>query len=89
MGSVLTTSGQPRSPKFRVWAIRDPLDAPLQRIQIVKGWIDDAGQTHENVVDIACADGLQVDPTTGRYPTMAPSLTCQPASSVPAPVLPS
>ena len=28
MGSVLTTSGQPRSPKFRVWAIRDPLDLP-------------------------------------------------------------
>jgi hypothetical protein len=65
MGSVLATGQQPDSPEFLVWAIRDPLDAPLQRVQMVKGWIDDAGQTHENVVDIACADGLQVDPTTG------------------------
>ena len=58
MGAVLTTNQQPDSPAFLVWAIRDPLDAPLQRVQMVKGWIDDAGQTHENVVDIACADGL-------------------------------
>jgi hypothetical protein len=80
MGSVLATSGQPRSPKFSVWAIRDPLDAPLQRIQMVKGWIDYTGKTHENVVDIACADGLQVDPTTGRCPDNGASVelsTCQ------------
>ena len=68
MGSVLSTSQQPESPEFLVWAIRDPMDAPLQRIQMVKGWIDDAGQTHEKVVDIACADGLQVDPASGRCP---------------------
>ena len=66
MGSVLSTGQQSGSPEFLVWAIRDPMDAPLQRIQMVKGWIDDAGQTHEKVVDIACADGLQVDPATGR-----------------------
>ena len=68
MGSVLSAREQPESPEFLVWAIRDPMDAPLQRIQMVKGWIDDAGQTHEKVVDIACADGLQVDPATGRCP---------------------
>ena len=42
MGAVFSTSQQPQSPEFLVWAIRDPLDAPLQRIQMVKGWIDDA-----------------------------------------------
>ncbi|MDA7584296.1 DUF3604 domain-containing protein [Luminiphilus sp.] len=80
MGAVLTTNQQPDSPAFLVWAIRDPLDAPLQRVQMVKGWIDDAGQTHENVVDIACADGLKVDPTTGRCPDNGASVdlsTCQ------------
>ena len=47
---------------------------------MIKGWIDDAGQTHEHVVDIACADGLQVDPTTGRCPDNGASVdlsTCQ------------
>ena len=80
MGSVLATGQQSDSPEFLVWAIRDPLDAPLQRMQMVKGWIDDTGQTHENVVDIACADDLQVDPTTGRCPDNGASVdlsTCQ------------
>ena len=84
MGAVLPSSQRPdqqsESPAFLVWATRDPLDAPLQRVQMVKGWIDDAGQTHENVVDIACADGLQVDPATGRCPDNGASVdlsTCQ------------
>ena len=84
MGAVLPSSQRPDqqsdSPAFLVWATRDPLDAPLQRVQMVKGWIDDAGQTHENVVDIACADGLQVDPATGRCPDNGASVdlsTCQ------------
>ena len=80
MGSILRTSslgqGQVMSedyansdgPEFFVWAASDPLDAPLQRIQMVKGWIDEGGQTHERVVDIACADGQQVNPGTGRCP---------------------
>jgi hypothetical protein len=44
------------------------MDAPLQRIQMVKGWIDATGQTHEKVIDIACADGLQVESASGRCP---------------------
>lgn len=68
MGSVLHSRQQLGSPEFLVWATQDRMDAPLQRIQMVKGWIHDAGQTHENVVDIVCADGLHVDPVTGRCP---------------------
>jgi len=57
-----------RSPTFFVWAGADPMDAPLQRIQLIKGWVDDHGKTHETVRDIACSDGLQVDPKTQRCP---------------------
>jgi len=88
MGSVLypnedfqrSTNKKQNSPDFFVWAARDSIDAPLQRIQMVKGWIDKAGQTHEKVVDIACADGLQVDPISGRCPDNGASVdltTCQ------------
>lgn len=56
------------SPGFFVWATRDTMDAPLQRVQMIKGWIDGQGQTQEKVVDIACSDRLTVDPTTGRCP---------------------
>jgi len=69
MGGVLSTDAtEGGSPAFFVWATKDPMDAPLQRIQMVKGWVDAQGETHEKVVDIVCADGLRVDPTTGRCP---------------------
>ena len=46
----------------------DWMSAPLQRIQVVKGWIDAAGETHERVRDVVCADGLEVDQNTLRCP---------------------
>ena len=39
---------------------------PLQRVQIVKGWIDAEGEAHEEVRDVVCSDGLEVDAGTGR-----------------------
>ena len=41
--------------------------AELQRLQIIKGWLD-AGQTQEAVYDVACAGGAAVDPETHRCP---------------------
>ena len=40
----------------------------LQRLQIIKGWIDADGETHEQVVDVACAEGVPVNIKTGRCP---------------------
>ena len=69
MGAVLRPDATKQtSPGFFVWATRDPMDAPLQRVQMIKGWLDDEGQTHEKVVDIACGDRLTVDPATARCP---------------------
>jgi hypothetical protein len=69
MGGVLRPDlSKEDSPGFFIWATRDPLDAPLQRLQMIKGWLDEQGVTREKVVDIACSDGLAVDPATGRCP---------------------
>jgi hypothetical protein len=54
-------------PSFIVWAARDANSAALQRVQIIKGWLKD-GETHEQVFDVACSDGLTVDATTHRCP---------------------
>ena len=54
-------------PRFLVWAARDALSAPLQRVQVVKGWVAD-GEAREQVYDVACSDGLQVDAATHRCP---------------------
>ena len=57
-----------RAPDFLLWATQDPGSAPLQRLQMVKGWIDSQGKTHEKVYDTACADGASVDAATQRCP---------------------
>ena len=54
-------------PAFFVWASRDADSAPLQRIQIVKGWLAGA-EPREQVYDVACADGGAVDAQTHRCP---------------------
>lgn len=64
MGSDLLPAGD-RAPSFIAWATQDALSAPLQRLQIIKGWTVD-GEPHEQVFDVACSDGLAVDPQTHR-----------------------
>ena len=65
MGSDLP-AGTGAAPSFVAWAVQDAHSAPLQRLQVVKGWIDD-GDSHERVFDIACSAG-EPDPATHRCP---------------------
>ncbi len=64
-GDLMARPGD--APSFIVWAARDANSAPLQRVQIIKGWLKD-GEPHEQVFDVACSDGLTVDATTHRCP---------------------
>ena len=66
MGSELLTNGQ-QAPTLLAHATQDPNSAPLQRLQIVKGWTVD-GEHNERVYDVACSDGGLVDPVTHRCP---------------------
>jgi hypothetical protein len=47
------------APSFMVYALKDPIGANLDRIQIVKGWMDAEGETHEQVYDVAWAGDRQ------------------------------
>ncbi len=68
MGSDLLHN-ENKIPEFLVWAQRDKNGAPLQRIQIIKGWIDNnSGRPKEKVFDVACSNGMQPDPITNRCP---------------------
>ena len=67
MGGDLARHDDDKAPSFLVWALRDQMGAPLQRVQIIKGWWQD-GETAEMVYDVTCSDDLQVDATTRRCP---------------------
>ena len=69
-GELMADSQNPsnKTPQFALWAQADANSAPLQRLQVIKGWIDATGETHEEVIDVACAGGVAVDGATNRCP---------------------
>lgn len=61
MGQDLPDGTGDSAPTFMVYALRDPIGANLDRIQIVKGWLDSDGETHEKVYDVAWSAGREPD----------------------------
>jgi hypothetical protein len=62
MGGDLPAPAEGRSaPTFMVYALKDPIGANLDRIQIVKGWLDANGDTAEKVYDIAWSGDRKAD----------------------------
>jgi len=57
------------APKFMVFALRDPVGANLDRIQIVKGWLDSKGKTHEKVYDVSWSGSRQPG-ANGKLPAV-------------------
>ncbi|NCF83638.1 MAG: DUF3604 domain-containing protein, partial [Proteobacteria bacterium] len=56
MGGDLPANENGKAPVFMVGALKDSWSGNLDRIQIVKGWVDAEGNRQEKVYDIACAD---------------------------------
>lgn len=60
MGSDLIAPEDGTAPSFLVYALRDPIGANLDRVQIIKGWVDPAtGDTREQVYDVVWSDGRE------------------------------
>jgi hypothetical protein len=62
MGADLPARNGDGAPTFMVYALRDAIGANLDRIQIVKGWLDDDGETHEKVYDVVWSAGRERGP---------------------------
>lgn len=61
MGGDLTKAPSGKKPTFMVYALRDPIGGNLDRIQIIKGWLDKNGETHERIYDVAVSGGRKID----------------------------
>jgi hypothetical protein len=67
MGADLPARPAGAAPTFLVGALKDPLSGNLDRIQIVKGWVDSRGERHEKIYDVAWSDGRTPGPD-GKLP---------------------
>jgi hypothetical protein len=60
MGAELPPAGAAGAPTFLVAALKDPYGGNLDRIQVVKGWLDASGQAQERIYDVSVSDGRTI-----------------------------
>jgi hypothetical protein len=69
MGSDLTEAPRRAAPGFLIHAAKDPVGANLDRIQVVKGWLDDDGDAQQRVYDVVWS-GDRVPGADGKVPAV-------------------
>ncbi len=60
MGGDLRSAPDGTATRLMVRALRDPDGASLDRIQVVKGWLDNEGVLHEQIYDVVCSDDRDI-----------------------------
>ncbi len=70
MGGDLTEAPKNTAPSFMIAAVKDPNGANLDRLQIVKGWLDNKGQLREHVYDVAWSGERELDAESGKLPAV-------------------
>jgi hypothetical protein len=89
MGADLPAAKAGRAPQLLVWARKDPDGANLDRIQIIKGWIDAAGRPRETIIDVVWA-GNRRPGANGKLPPVGNTVnlkTATTSNTIGAPVL--
>ena len=79
MGGDLFSAPDGKSPSFLVAAMKDPLSGNLDRIQIIKGWLDEDGETHEKVYNVAWSDDRQSG-ADGKLPAVGNTVDVETAT---------
>lgn len=81
MGSDLPAApAGAKAPRIAIAASRDPQGANLDRVQVVKGWLDAQGNTHESIHDVAWSAGREPDAATGTLPPVGNTVDVAKAS---------
>jgi hypothetical protein len=73
-GIAAEIAKQRKSPTFLVAALMDPAGGTLDRVQMVKGWLDSEGELHEKVYDLAWSGNRIQDPISGKLPPVGNSV---------------
>ena len=60
-GDLVANDNNGKAPVFLLRAVKDPVGANLDRLQVVKGWVDNAGEQQERVYNVAWSDDRSLD----------------------------
>ena len=81
MGGELRDAPEGKAPTFLVAALKDPIGANIDRIQIVKGWLDAKGEVHERVYDVVWGDADERRPgADGKLPAVGNTVDVEAAT---------
>jgi len=69
MGGDLANAPKGKAPSFLIHAVKDPKDANLDRVQVVKGWVNAKGKSHEKVFDVVWSGNRKVG-ANGKLPAV-------------------
>ncbi len=79
MGGDLQAAAKGKAPTFMVWAMKDPMSGNLDRVQIIKGWVDAAGVEHEKIYDVAWSGNRKPD-AAGKLPPVGDTVDVRKAT---------
>ncbi len=79
-GDLPAPAGATDTPRLLIAAIKDPESANLERIQVVKGWLDEDGASREKVYDVALSDGRTPDGSGALLPPVASTVDVKTAT---------
>jgi hypothetical protein len=79
MGGDLLEAPQGKSPTFIVAAMKEADGANLDRVQVIKGWVDAKGQTHEKIYNVALSGDRKAD-EKGKAPAVGNTVDAKTAT---------
>ena len=68
------SGGKKGAPSFIVSALKDPIGANLDRVQVIKGWVDKSGKAQERVFDVVWSDPATRRLAGGKVPTVGDTI---------------
>jgi hypothetical protein len=79
MGGDLTAAPDDSAPTLLIHAVKDPEGANLDRVQVIKGWVDSSGDAHEQIYDVAWSGDRSQGPD-GKVPAVGNTVNLETAS---------
>jgi hypothetical protein len=79
-GDLPVKPSDAKAPTLAIWALKDPESGNLDRLQIIKGFINKWGLPDEKIYDVALSDDRAVDPETGKVPPVGNTVNVEQAT---------